>query len=879
MKAELDERIGELLARWFQWIAPRSRAIVAGVLGLTLVLAVFAARNLGVNSDNVRLLADDVPSQIVLNEFAELFPILNNSLLVVVEGENQEQLREATAALADRLREQTESFSNVYIPGGGDFFERNLLLYRDAEELEAFGEQIARMQPILAELERDPSLANLAPMIRQGLEEFESGGDAGNWISILDQIGKATVAVHDVYPIAISWEQIMLRGSAFDPVQRQVIVLEPELDFESILPAGGAIAAIRNTADELELGIESGIRIRITGNPALNHEEMIGIAWDIGVAGIFCFLLVAVVLYFAFRSVHLTLASLVTLLIGLIWTTAFAAASVGGLTLISIAFAVLFIGLGVDFAIHLGLRYASLRRHGQSHIEALAESARDVGSSIVICTLTTATGFFVFVPTDYRGVAELGMISGTGMLIILLQTVTLFPALISSYLPISAEAASHPNAHFGAGFSRFLERHSRSVIAVGATLGIGALLIAPRVEFDPDVVKLRNPDTESVQAFEDLLDENDASSPWFANVLAPDLETAEEWKARFQELDAVGEVLTLRSYVPEDQDTKREILEDTAMLLFNPALDRPSETPRRSLDEQLTALRDLRDALASPELAQGASALAHSIAELHRKLTDFFERAEQQGSAPADLQQLEWSLVAGFPAVMKRLRRSLDPDDVTLDSLPEELVTRMLARDGRARVQIFPKNNLSEGDALEEFVATVYEVSPRATGLAVNMVEFGHTTVASLVQALASALAAITLLLWILWRRIRPVLLVLTPLLIAAATTVAAMVLLGLSFNFINVIVIPLLLGIGVDSAIHLVHRATAVETQPEGLLGTTTARAVFYSAITTIASFGSLSFSSHRGMSSLGSILVVGLILTLAANLVGLPAILARRS
>jgi predicted RND superfamily exporter protein len=169
-------------------------------------------------------------------------------------------------------------------------------------------------------------------------------------------------------------------------------------------------------------------------------------------------------------------------------------------------------------------------------------------------------------------------------------------------------------------------------------------------------------------------------------------------------------------------------------------------------------------------------------------------------------------------------------------------------------------------------------VAPNATGLTVNLVEFARVTVQSLRQALLSAVLAIALLLWLLWRRLAEMLLVLTPLLLGAVLTAASMVLLDISFNFANVIVIPLLLGIGVDSGIHLVHRARVEPAADGSLLATTTARAVFYSAITTIASFGALAFSSHRGISSLGVTLVIGMVFVLLSTLVVLPALIELR-
>jgi hypothetical protein len=192
---------------------------------------------------------------------------------------------------------------------------------------------------------------------------------------------------------------------------------------------------------------------------------------------------------------------------------------------------------------------------------------------------------------------------------------------------------------------------------------------------------------------------------------------------------------------------------------------------------------------------------------------------------------------------------------------------------------VFADADLREPGELERFTDAVVGVAPEATGMAVDVVEFGRVVSRSLVQALGSALLVIALLVFGLWRRLDDTLLALAPLVLAGLLTGAWMVLFGVSFNFANVIVLPLLLGVGVDSAIHLVHRARQGGARNDSsLLATTTARAVFYSFATTVVSFGNLALSSHRGISSMGLLLVVGMAIGLGSSLVVLPALIEWR-
>jgi hopanoid biosynthesis associated RND transporter like protein HpnN len=536
---------------------------------------------------------------------------------------------------------------------------------------------------------------------------------------------------------------------------------------------------------------------------------------------------------------------------------------------------VLFIGLGVDFAIHLGMSYAALRRDGLDHTTAMLDSVDYVGSSLVLCTITTCIGFYVFVPTDYLGVAELGLISGTGMLIILFLTLTFFPALLSSWLELPRDEVPRASLRFRGDAPLAFLRHGAGVRWTALAVGAAALLVLPRTTFDPNVVRMRNPSTESVQAFNDIAATNDRGSPWYANALAPDLDSGVELAARLADLDLVSQTITLADFVPGEQEEKREILADLALIIDAPA---PKEPPRTDLsnEEQLSALRELRDFLATTGVGRGNNVLQASVGRLEGVLNEFLARADSGADVPTALRNLERVLLGQLPVHMERLRNALDPAPIDIEDLPRPVVRRMIAPDGRARVIAYPSENLqTDTQALTRFVDGVRTVAPDATGLSVNVVEFARATVRSLRQALTWAILAIAVLLWLLWRRATEMLLVLAPLLLGAILTCGSMALIGIAFNFANVIVIPLLLGIGVDSGIHLVHRADVGPEGEGGLLGTTTARAIFYSAVTTVTSFGALAFSSHRGIASLGVMLVIGLVFTLLCTLVVLPALI----
>lgn len=875
MKNWLDDQLARWVSRWVDFVRLHARSVLTLNAGLTLAFAVLLVPRLGINMDHKRLLDPDLPFQRAAADFAKHFPPLDDSLLVVLDGEEPEQVRQAAQKLANALRARRDTVRDVYIPGGGQFFERHALLYRTPEELDDFVDHLARLQPVLAELSREPTIANLAHLIRLGLEQERKEGQSGeDWAAVLNRISDATVRVFADYPVSISWESLMLQGSALEQASQQILIVEPVLDFDRLLVAARPLADIRDTARALGITPERGIRLRITGNPALNHEEMIGLAWDVGWSSLVSFALVMLILLAAFRSLRLVVAAGVTLIVGLIWTTAFAALAVGQLNLVSIAFGVLFIGLGIDFAIHLGMQYSHAIQTGASPAPALRLAAHRCGSSLVLCAVTTTVGFYAFVPTPYRGVAELGLIAGSGMFIILFQTFTCFPPLAFLLLRRQPQRRSKAKMHLHLAPPALVARHPRVVILFFLAFGLASAVLLPRLRFDVNVVQMRNPDTESVQAFNDLL-ENSRTSPWSIDVLTTSLADAGSLSLRLRDLNVVESAISLSDYVPPDQGEKLDTLNDAALMLDVPSPTRPQQRTV-PVEEQVEALQDLHHELSAAWLRSSEAPLAPAAQRLREELGGFLRRVEAASDPRPALAELERLLLGNFDQQFERLKLALAPSTITLDSLPGDLKSRMLARDGSARVQVFPNDHLGDTPSLETFVDAVREIEPTATGVAVNLVEFGRATVASLRQALLGALLGIGITVWLLFRRLGDTALVLVPVGLAAVLTGAAMVALGIPFNFANVVVLPLLLGVGVDSGIHLVHRAIS---DPERLLETITAQAVFYSALTTIASFASLAFSDHRGIASLGRLLVCGMIMTLLCNLVLLPGLIAFRA
>ncbi len=859
----------DFLARWVNRVCRHPVPVLFACLGLAAGLLWIAVTTLAINTSTEDMLSAELPWRQNNRAVDQAFPQLVDSLTIAVEAPDALAAEAAAAQLAAALTARPAVFHSVYLPEGGAFFRRNGLLFLSPEELQAESDRLAAAQPLLTALQEDPSLRGLADLLVQALDP-ERTAQVANLAPLLDRLAATAAALPENPAARLSWSALFSGGpdagegdAAAD--RRRFLLAKPVIDFASLEPMSAAVAAVEAAAEDLGLTADNGYRLRLTGEALMLQDELGSVQRGIGLVGLLSGLLVAVVLFAGLRSWRLVLPILVTLVAGLCWTAGFAALAVGELNLISVAFAVLFIGLSVDFGIHYALRVQESLGRGLAPAEAPADAAAHIGRPLLLCAVSSALAFFAFFPTAYRGLSELGLIAGAGMFIALFLNLTLLPALMR-LLPAPAGAAHlGPLAAASAGLQRRAGRHAGLLAALGVVLAIAAGFALPQARFDDDPLNLRDPASPSVAALLALLDDPRVA-PYSAQVLAPTSESGdlkEDFRDVVDRLEALPEVdaaVSLEAFVPAEQDVKLDIIDQTALLL-SPLFTAPPPLPAPDEAERAAALERLKAALQSPP-----PALAAEAARLEAALQNL------GAVTPA---QLEAAWLGGFEAALNRLLDALEAQEITLEDLPEELRRRYEAPDGSQLIEVIPVEDLRDPAARERFVAAVQAEVPNVSGVPVTIVEAGRAVVTAFVQASVLALCVISLLLLIVLRSPLDTLLVLLPLSLAALLTVAVGVVAGLPFNFANVIVLPLLLGLGVDSGIHYVMRA---REEKAGAVGATnsTPRAIFLSALTTVASFGALSISQHPGTASMGLLLTIAIVITLVCVLAFLPALLA---
>lgn len=817
--------------------------VTAATLVLVVLAGVYLAQNLQVDTNLDELVDPDAPFRERQRELNAAFPEQDDRLVLVVSGGTLDARLGATTTLAERLRARDDVVRAVFAPAVMPFFVENGALFDDADAIERRLDRLAEAQPLLAALAREPTPARLAELLARGFEQDEPPPELARAAERLTPAFTAAAA-GETRPIA--WLELaeLTPGTA----ESFVVEVTPVLDFERVRPGARALEVVHAIGDAIE-ATHAGIAVAVTGEVALEAEELEAAGTGAASAGLVSLVLVTLVLVWSLRSAGAIASVLATLVAGLVFTGAFAMWAIGAFTMISIAFAVLFIGLGVDFAIHVALRAQEEAARGRDWRAAVAEGAGGTGPALLLCAPTTAVAFLAFTPTGYVGLAELGVIAAAGMIIALALSLTLLPALLA----LTAGPRRLPPVPWPHGRPRLRRLAAGVVIVVGlvSLAGLGSL------RFDGDPLALKVPDAPSVLAFEQLL-ASPGRSPYRAALLVPDAATATAEAERLAAVPAIGEVVHVDSFVPTGQETKLALLDDARLFLDLPAYTPPGPAEPERLSR---ALARLAAAAPNRELAEAARTIAMRV-----------DRTPELTAALGETWFRWW------PQALERTRAVLAAEPVTRTSLPDPLVERFVAKDGRHKLDLLPAAPLATGDERPAFVDAVLAAAPAAAGNVVQMVRAAELVARAMVEATAYALVGVTLVVALVLRRPRDVAAVLGAVLLAAALTVGAMAVFDLAFNFANVIVLPLLLGVGVDAAVHVVMRAREAAS-PDVVGATSTPRAVFASALTTVASFGTLMLSPHAGTASMGLLLTLAVTASLVTVLLVLPLWLERRT
>src|SRR5262245_37924208 len=693
--------------------------VVTIAILLTVGSSVYAARHFALNADINKLLSPNLSWRQREIAFDAVFPTFD-MIIAVVQAPTPEQTSQAAAAFVQRLGQHRDLIKSITVPGGDEFFARNGLLFQSTEQLKVTLERLTAAEPLIEVLASDPSLRGITQSMSFAVMGTQNGQITLDAMTRPLTLGAETVErVLHGDKTSFSWRTLVEGRPPSINDLRQIVMIRPVLNFNAVEPGRDATDLIRATVADLKLSDAYQASVRLTGPVPMADEEFGTIKENAALNGAITILVVLFILWRALGSGRIILAVFLNLVVGLAITAAVGLMMVGALNLISVYFAVLFVGLGVDFGIQFSVRYRAERHATNDLRKALLETGLYVAGPLTLAACATAAGFLSFLPTHYRGLSELGLIAGVGMLIAFATSVTLLPALVHLFKPPGEpEPLGYP---WLAPVDNFLERHRTAILCVVLIVVVAGMPLLYWLRFDFNPINLRSPKVESVATYLELKNDPEANSNNI-EMLAPSLAEADTLAAKLRSLPEVARVVTLSSFVPAQQDEKLPLIEKAANEL-GPSLN-PTEVMARPDDaENVAALKSAAQGLtkaAGTHEGPGAGAANRLAGDLTA-----LARADQPVRARA-----EAAFVPPLRTALDSLRALLTAQKVTLDTIPPDLRRQWALPDGRARIAVSPRGDPGNNEVLRQFARAVTAVAPNAVGGPILMLDASGTIIA-----------------------------------------------------------------------------------------------------------------------------------------------------
>jgi hopanoid biosynthesis associated RND transporter like protein HpnN len=867
----------------------RPWATIALCLALAGGALLYTAKALSFETSSVRLLPQSrvyvQEFQRYLGEFGEL-----NDIVIVVESEDIEQAKEYAARLADELTRPPLSVARATYRIDPDRFGGRALLYLSTEQLADLRDRVAEHREFLEEYAAHPTLARLVESVNREIARRFAGRfvdlglgeparlDPSFVDALLAAIGER---LESPRPRPSPWTELFAgageaRSGYFTSGDGKLLfmLVEPRREAGNFTDNKDVIAGIRRTIAGLRAAYPA-VTAGVTGTPALSNDEMLTAFRDSAMATTLAAVVTLGVVLLTFRRVTKPLLMFGVLLVSLAWSLGLIALIVGHLTIFSVMFISLFIGLGIDYGIYLLFRYEEELGLAGAPRPALATAVGFAGPGILFAGLSAAGTFGVLMLTEFRGIVEFGFIGGLAILMALVAMLTLLPAVL---LVLDRRRAFPPPATpEGTGHRpgvRLLERvtlRSRAVVGAAAVLTVYSVFAVTAVGFDYNRLNLQAKGTESVVWEQKIMASGRSAFPALAS--ARSLDELRAKQEAFARLPTVSDVVSVLKVIPTEQAEKIAIIRDLAPTVAPVRVAAAQAEDPEALRAALMTLRS-RLGLAIREAGpEGPSTTLRSADDRARRLLERLGRGGAE--ARRRLYAIQAEFRRDFSDKLRRFQTHLAPRPVTLDDLPEDLRRKFVGRNGTLIMQVSPAVNTWDRAGVEQFVADVRTVDPAVTGSPVISYEASRMMEQAYFEGTFYAVLLVLVLAGIMLRRAGDTLLAVLPMVLGTLWTVGFMRVAGLSFNLANVWALPLIIGASAEYGLNVALRHREAMEHGGPVLARSTVLAVVLNGLTTIAGFGSLMLARHQGIFGLGLLLTVGAVAGLAASLIVLPVLL----
>jgi uncharacterized protein len=875
-------------------------AVVLAALGVG-----YTAYALRLETSKFHLLPLHQPYATLYKDYAEDFGQLED-IVVVVESPTIEISAAYAARLAVVLRDGALGTARVSHQVDPTRLQTHALLYVPLDTLRDTLRTVAGHEELLAEFAATPTLDRLVAGINQyigatflpdvfgrGVPEDATLAPARLLRDLLVQTSEAI----DGRPYRSPWANLFGApipspdGGYFLSHDRRLLYVVIDLadaprtfaaELEAVRTVRHAIAGLRPQFPAVEAGV--------TGAPALFSDELIAATRDGEIASVLALVLTLALLLLAFRRVVASCAMLAVLALSLCWSLGAITILVGQLTIFSMMFVSIVIGLGIDYGIFFLFRYREERVLGRTLLGALERTAARSGPGILLGALTAAVTFYILTTAEFRGIRDFGFISGTAILLAFLAMLTVFPAALllierwqkaprpapstggeNGHGPHGVKASERPQLHVPA--LEWLAHYPKTIVTTSLLMTAASLWAAPRVGFDYNMLNLQAEGTESV-VWERKAAAASERSVFAALSTATSLPELEARQAAFRRLPSVSDVQSVLSVLPAQQAEKLALLHRLADVA-----DSVHPGPPRPLDlgALTVALGTLKRRLDFASVSRGGNGPPEEILVLRRATSGLLERLEgpERRTAEVALAEYQRRLAEDFAGQWRRLQAAARPTPLTLGDLPPELRRKFIGKSGHLLLQVYSRLDLWDRHSQARFVEDLRTVDPNVTGQPVVAYESTRLIERSFRLGVVYAFALVAGIAALMIRRVRETVLAMVPLILGTLWTVGAMQVAGLSFNLVNVWALPLIIGSAAEHGVNIVLRSlewTGQGGRPR--LARSTVLGVLFNGLTTMAGFGSLLVAHHRGVWSLGLLLVIGSAMTLTASLVVLPTL-----
>jgi hopanoid biosynthesis associated RND transporter like protein HpnN len=876
-------------SRLFAFISKRPRLILALALLFSALSVIYTIRNMTFLTGRDDLMPRNAPFQVDYRAYRAEFGD-QEEIVAAIESDDAVKSTKAADALYAALGKEKDVFREVFYPGGLPFFRNNGLLFMPLDDLKNLRRTLTMAAPVLKDLAAAPSVQTLFTSLTGQIDSYLKSGDPAALESLtfmLTTLDKGFKGF-DGKTSGLTMDSFLKGNGGGAPSmlenagKQQVITMLPVKDETSFVASEKSIKAARKVlSDILKKPEFKGVSGGLTGVPVLEYEEMATSQRDLEIATILSLSLTVILLLFAFRGLLNVIAAMVSLIVGICLSFGFATLAIGHLNILSMVFAVMLIGLGIEYGIQVVLRCQEELRNGATGLDAIETGLTANIRSIIMAAATVALAFATFAFTDFKGIAELGIIAAGGVFICVLATFTVLPAMLvllerfRKPTPVPFDSAQGANA-VGARFHTIFVK-PKSVIA--ATLLLCAICLYPTLtmRFDYNLMNLQAKGLQSVEYAYKLMRSKE-NSGYFAVVTARDRAEAEQLTKKLEALPAVDHVVSTLSFVPDHQAEKlAELAALRAVMADVKPVPYEENLQVMALPAVFENFRDRVEKLKN-ELSDRKAPEAQPVGAFLTTLDGFFKTLEKEKdkNALGMLRDFQGSMFAELPDKLAMLKESFSGSEIRESDVPPELLKRFVGTSGKLLLQVAARKEIFEREPLQEFVTQVKSVVPSATGEPVMVYESLSVLRSAYLKAFIYAFIGIAMLLLINFKSIRYALLGSLPLAAGLLLMVGGMRLIGITFNSANIIVLPLILGVGIDSAIYILNRYRQGDESPGKVVASSAGVGVFLNALTILFSFGALMVAHHQGVFSIGAVMSLGMVASVAAFLIFLPALLS---